>query len=639
MLRKRNKCFVIVSCLITVLCLAYFIPINQISDTVQSENPMDVELEPQNDTKFEGIPMFQTSAEGDDYVDAVETVNFGNHTSPPPSGMGEDSESFTVLTEGMYNHTTWTNVLTHDSFTSLPTGWSDNNIHYFFEIPFVAPFPFGPTGTGASYIHCSPVSTMGYDQVRFSLILVCYSSEVYVDFYNSSSSWNQQGSFPSTGPVFTQISFSSTDSQYLHENFSVRIRTDSASDMYVAHSWKIDGGMDYTHARIDTTYKFTGVDFANFTFNDLIVEFGEDTSSEVLDFRFDSGDSTPDSVVAVNKSSTFSVDIQPYLTGPECYVSIRDVFDLTDNQTDYWKISRMYIRHTNSEPQNDQTPTCVNLDDGNNLYARHKLYEFTTSVVDYNGVSQIEFVELRSYDSSMTELRWAVRFDEDNKTFTEEAGASFIELVGSEYVNNSQYIYITFRMYIEWDHPNSTGDCLQQYVEDSFGASDEDTYFVNYDYETRLDIIGLSLNDGNGVNNWGDVNGEFTASGTLIYFGSSNIVTSEDFDVWVSAPLTSGAGPWSGETDESGYFTIIVEADDTPGIDIYSFDVVLIGTGQEGESHLHSIIQSTYICTTGNGSIISGGYDIVHLSIVGVVGFAAGAILVFGVSVVRKKKL
>lgn len=415
-----------------------------------------------------------------------------------------------------------------------------------------------------------------------------------MDFYNSSSNWNQQGTIP-TGSGYTQISFSSSDSQYLHDNFRVRIRTESASEFYLAHSWKIDGGMDYTHARIDTTYKFTGVDFANFTFNDLIVEFGEYTSSEVLDFSFESGDSTPDIIVASNQNSTFSVNLQPYLTGSECYVNIRDVFDLADNQTDSWQITRMYIRHANSPPKNDQTPRCTNLDDGDNLYARHNLYEFTTSVLDYNGVSQIEYVELRSYDSTMTHLRWAVRFDEDNKTFTEEAGMSFIELVGSDYVNTSNHLYITFRIYIEWEHPDSTDDCLQQYVEDSFGDSDEDTYFVDYDYETRLDISGLSLNDEEGVNNWGDINGEMTASGTLIYYGSSNIPTSSVFDVWASASLSSGAGPWIHDSLDLGYFTITMETDDTPGIDIYSFDVVLNGTGPEGESYLHSVVQSTYI--------------------------------------------
>ena len=504
-MQLRDKKTVVVCLISIMLCLVIVPKDTQFAASIQDAaiGIIDENTLYQPEAIMEGERVFHTSAAGDDYADSFHSVVLGTNVTGPPSGMGEDSTSATELTESYYTEISWTNLMTQTSFTSLPSGWEDNNMNYGGGYFYAG---IGFVGTG--YIACSGVSTTGHDTVRFTVLgqSAIYDGGVYIDFYDSSSNWDQIGIIPVEGEQ--EYIFSSTDSQYKHSNFRVRYRfvQNGFMELCTGTNWRIDVEDDTEARGLDITYKFTDVDFDNFTSEQLYVEFDSNSSSEYLDFRFESGDTTPDFLIGDDQNSTFNVDIHSYLDGSECYVNIRDEYRDDDDNTDYWRISRMYIRLTNAVPENDAVPTCTNLDDTDNLYAHHKLYEFNTSVVDADGYSHFDYVELRSYDASMTELRWAVRFDEDTDTFTEEAGMSYINLTGSEFFKSTNYINITFKLYVEWEHPDSSDDCLVQYVRDSSGDFDEDTYLVNYDYVTRLDIHGLTLDDGTGASNWGNIN-------------------------------------------------------------------------------------------------------------------------------------
>jgi len=552
----------------------------------------DSSFQQQEDVIIEGQPVFQTASAGDDLVDSVDTLIYGTQVNPPPQGMGGYSES-TDITEAPFHPITWTNLMTQSHFISLPSGWTDSFITY-------ADLDFNSDGSSSTgYIYSSAVSTSTYDIVSFTCYFDYYDpiggASVYIEFYDSSSNWDVVGTVPSGSE--NECTFSSTSSEYQHANFMVRVRYSDfiVTQMLSGNNWRIDGGDVTTAYRFKAIYVFTGVDHSSFNFEMLCVEFESITSTEYLDFRFETGDSSPDILVQDDRFTDFQVDIHPYLNGSTCYVEITDDFQVGDADADTWKIDRMYIWLANAPPINDQTPACTNLDDGDNLYARNKLYEFSTSITDNDGYSHIDYVELSSLNTGGTITRWTVRFDEDTNTFSEEYGSSIITLMNSSFTKSGNDLDVTFKLYIEWEHPDSTDDRLSQYVRDGEGASDTDYYLVNYDYETRLDITGNTIDDGIGTSNRGDVDSTATASGTVTYFGSSINPPSDEVDVWASAALHSGNGPWSDTTLSSGNFAITIDADDVVGIDTYYYSVVFESAGSSGDNHLAGSESNTYI--------------------------------------------
>ena len=251
----------------------------------------------------------------------------------------------------------------------------------------------------------------------------------------------------------------------------------------------------------------------------------------------------------------------------------------------------------NSVPVNDATPTCTNLDDTDNLYGRYKLYEFSVSTTDADGYADINYIELRLYDYGTTTLRWTVRYTESTNAFTEESGASYIELTGSTYNKDGSNLDVTFKLYIEWAHGDWTDDDLYQYVIDGSSITDTDSYDSNYDYETRLDFLAYSLDDGDGTPDRGTYyeDDSITASGTVIYFGSGdNYPASGEVDVWVHC-VDVTFSPWSDTTLTSGVFSMTVDSDEAVGLDSYWFKVLAEGTGPWGADLCHVVHWDTYI--------------------------------------------
>ncbi|MHA3964522.1 MAG: hypothetical protein AM325_013390, partial [Candidatus Thorarchaeota archaeon SMTZ1-45] len=250
----------------------------------------------------------------------------------------------------------------------------------------------------------------------------------------------------------------------------------------------------------------------------------------------------------------------------------------------------------NIVPTNDSAPLLTNADDTDNMYARYKYYLITSSVSDNDGAWDIDYVELTLYDDTRSQVIWVVRYTASTDSFTIQVGSAYITLgVGSSASVIGQTMSIVWEIKIDWDHMDLTNVDVKQYVTDG-SDSDEDFYEVNWDIETRLEIIGLTVDDGSGTSKRGSLDGAFAISGTIRYSGSSLNPLSNETDVWVSATqYGTNVGPWSDLTLVSGFFSVTCFADDVVGQDTYTVIVVEEGSGSGGSSLLQSGVQDTYI--------------------------------------------
>ncbi|MHA2395526.1 MAG: hypothetical protein ACXAC0_02390 [Candidatus Thorarchaeota archaeon] len=598
-----KKRLLIIGLFLVLFCFAFVTPESEfllqteLSDPEDTTTSPETDLSPLEEVVIEGEPVFIRSEVGDDYVDSTYTITHGTLVNGPPVGMGSSSTTSTDITEEYYSTTSWTNLMTQSTFTALPSGWTDSLMTY-----SGGDFHADPLSPGG-YIYCSPVSTSSYDDVRFTVYcrwnrISGSGGVVYVEFYDSSSNWDVVGTVPMNS-VQNQV-FSSADSQYQHANFRVRVRYSGFGELthfLNGNNWIIDGGSIDTGHRFDMVWRFTDVDYNTFYSEELVVDFDGTSSTDYLDYWFEAGDSTPDSSVYSHQSGGFTANIHDKLTGSTCYLRISDEHKSGDGDQDTWKIDRLFIRLTNAIPVNDQAPSCTNLDDTDYLYARYKIYEFSTSFYDADGYSHIDIVELRSYDSLGLSLRWTVRYNETSNEWTIPAGSSYITLATPSVVKSGSNLDITIQLYIEWDHPDTTDDSLRQFVIDESGNFDQDDYLVQYNYETRLDLEDDSFGDLHGTAMRGPVNGQIWGFAYVIYLGSASSLhpPSSEVDVWTSATLNSGAGPWSDTTLSGGQFSMNVTADNVTGYDTYSFKVVLEGEGFSGIDQLHHSVANGYI--------------------------------------------
>ena len=598
----RPNHIVIIGVAAVILCLLFASPtlnLPGLENTLQTQ-PSEESLAPQevDEIVIEGEPVFVTSSAGDFYPSSTEAVIWGSQVNGPPLGMGENSATSTDITESYFLYSEYPNLMTQSSFSSpLPAGWEDSGLSY-----SGGNFQYDQIST-SGYLICPAISTVGYEEVEFTIYasldwIGMATGSVHVWFYDSTGNWDDMGYIPDTGPTGTNHDFASSSAQYQHSGFRVRITYTGFNMLAVFFSgtnWRIDARNDITGYRANIIYEFTGIDYGTFLSERLYVDFDSSSSVEYLDFYFEAGDSTPDALVRSHVNTDFNIDIHALLTGSTCYVMITDELQAGDGDADTWRIDRMYIKLSNAVPINDQPASCSNLNDGDNLYAWFDLYEFHSSVTDADGYTHLDYVELSCYDAPGTGLRWRVRFDEDTNVFSVQAGASYITLGASSFTKSGSNLDVTFRMYINWEHPDSSDDCLYQYVRDSEGGSDGDYYLVNYDYETRLAISGNSIDDGIGTDYRGDISSTATAAGTVTYLGSTIHPLTDMVDVWISAPLHSGAGPWSDATLDSGDFSMTIDTDDAVGIDTYTYRVVPESAGFGGANLLAGSETNTYI--------------------------------------------
>ncbi|MFX1482859.1 MAG: hypothetical protein ACFFCP_06675 [Promethearchaeota archaeon] len=251
----------------------------------------------------------------------------------------------------------------------------------------------------------------------------------------------------------------------------------------------------------------------------------------------------------------------------------------------------------NSAPVNDAAPNLANPDDTDNLYARYNFYIITSSVSDADGYNDIEYVELTLYDDSRTTPVWTVRYMVSGGIFSVESGDAYINMSASSFaVGAGNNLDVTWYIKIDWDHSDLIDVDMRQYVYDGIIGA-EDFYESNWDVETRLEITGLTIDDGSGTTNRGPLDGAFSVSGTLIYLNSvDNYPLTNETDVWVSSSeYGTSTGPWSDFTLTAGQFGLTVYADDEVGQDTLTVKAVDEAGGSGGTDLLNSITQSTYI--------------------------------------------
>jgi len=247
-----------------------------------------------------------------------------------------------------------------------------------------------------------------------------------------------------------------------------------------------------------------------------------------------------------------------------------------------------WITPANFAPINNGAPILLDPDDIDNIYARLRMYHILSSVFDYDGYTDIDYIELSLWDNNREIEVWRVRYTVANNSFKVISGDSFIYLSPSSlYLPGINRLNVTWSIKIDWDHMHMVDADVKQEVFDSIGESAEDWYEVNWDIETRLDYTSgglptLSYHHGNiGTD-------DLDALGNVIYYGSSSLLSplANETDVWV---IHDYEGSWSGDIDSSGLLSVSgIGSSSLVRLNTYTFKIVVAGQGPAGTDLYYS---------------------------------------------------
>jgi len=343
---------------------------------------------------------------------------------------------------------------------------------------------------------------------------------------------------------------------------------------------------------VDDASPFNGVQ-ANFT---LTVTYDyDDATCTTYQLVIDRNSTWWHSFTNTNKTLFVDTNTDTTYNYSVRLINSESTYDITSFATNTQQV--VWAPVPNVAPTNDAGPVLTNPDDTDNMYARFRYYIITSTVTDTNGYSDIDYVDLSFYDDAQTGAVWTVRYTVAGDSFSVQLGGAYIDLHATSYATPAgNSITITWFIKIDWDHIDLTDIDTRQYVDDG-ALTDDDYYESNWDVETRLSVTGLSVDDGSGTADRGDLDGSFTLSGTLIFYGSiDDNPLSNETDVWVIASeYGTNVGPWSDTTLTAGQFSLTVYADDTVGLDTYTVRAVAEGAGAGGTDLLQSTTQDTYI--------------------------------------------
>jgi hypothetical protein len=360
-----------------------------------------------------------------------------------------------------------------------------------------------------------------------------------------------------------------------------------------------------TNYRLDLEMGWTALDYSR-TYEELCIYGGtQGTENLNVDVWNAAGSAWVNVIADIQAAQWNNVSITTYLTSAALEVRFIDTTLTGDGTTaDAWQIDAVLVHvwTPNVAPVNDAAASCLNPDDGDNLYARYRIYNFSVSVQDQDGYGDINYVQLSCWNGSPVVggiSLWAIRYTQATNVMTEEAGASYVAAVGVQYTKSGPNLDIWLNVKVEWAHPSYNDFDLKQYVIDNSNATDTDNYdTLNYDYVSILDFSTFGLNDGALNGTHGDYNsvGSITASGTTTYLGfASRYPPSNETDVWISCSDCAGS-PWDRANQwDPGGFAIAVDSDDVVGLDTYAFKAVNENAGSGGTSLLHAIHAANYV--------------------------------------------
>ncbi|NHJ12962.1 MAG: hypothetical protein EAX95_04760 [Candidatus Thorarchaeota archaeon] len=228
----------------------------------------------------------------------------------------------------------------------------------------------------------------------------------------------------------------------------------------------------------------------------------------------------------------------------------------------------------NFAPFNNGAPILLNPDDTDSMFSRLRYYYIRSSVVDYDGASDINYLELALLDNSRTIEIWRVRFVLATQTFSIIVGSQYISLAGSTYFELGYQLNVTWSIKIDWAHFDMVNVDTRQYVVDSLAVTDTDFFESNWDIETRLDYSSApSLSDDHGNVNTNNLQ----ATGSVVYYGSLVSPLANETDVWV---IHDFSGTWTGDVDILGDFTIAnIGSSASVRLNTYTFKIVIAGAG------------------------------------------------------------
>ncbi|MHA2198225.1 MAG: hypothetical protein ACXABN_00005 [Candidatus Thorarchaeota archaeon] len=259
---------------------------------------------------------------------------------------------------------------------------------------------------------------------------------------------------------------------------------------------------------------------------------------------------------------------------------------------------------SNFAPFNNGAPTLVNPDDSDNLYSRLRFYFITSSIVDYDGYTDVDYIELSLWDNSRLFEVWRVRYTSATQSFSIESGSEYIQLISGLNLSIGSLINVTWSIKIDWDHFDLQNIDVQQFVIDSVATSDADWFESDWDVETRLDYsIMPSLSD-----DWGDVDtADLQASGRVVYYGSSSSPLSNETDVWV---IHDFSGSWSGNINGIGELSVSgIGSSSLVRLNTYTFKVVGDGLGSASADLFYTTSPTSTFITDRIEFYISGVED------------------------------
>jgi len=337
------------------LTIAILLFIVGIGPTVTSDNSLFIEEAGEEIKPHEA--QYAIAEEIHHYVNDTLSNPLGIHTSPPPSGMGVDNEDATTLTETQYSSSSWSTIQSQSTFSSTPSGWSASGIDYFGGY-------FLDDGGFSGSLESSTVNTTDSSEVRFTLNIggTWDPQLITVYFWNTTNEWAHIGDFED-GSEGDQ-SFSSTSVQFRLPGFKVRVTYGifSGSESFQANDWRVEKRTPWNYHAFQGVYTFSDLSYNTHSIEELVIDFSiGGGTTENLAFRFEAGDSSPDYLLSIPDTSgnvDIVVNISQYLTGPLCYLDIRDTSRSSgDGDASGWAIDRMYIRLSEPSPVWDDVPS------------------------------------------------------------------------------------------------------------------------------------------------------------------------------------------------------------------------------------------------------------------------------------------
>jgi hypothetical protein len=435
-----------------------------------------------------------------------------------------------------------------------------------------------------------------YEEVCINVGSIVGSEALNVSYWDGLG-WISLGQIVSTGWTnLTATSLSST-------SYTIRLRGAEATNDVEQGSWTID--LITIHTWTDQTYSYeldleaqwTAASFDNN--NEYLCIYVGTTDAEDIVIEVWNGGGWINIYSDLQSNSWNNITVKTWLTSSTFTIRFRGGQEIGDSIESQWSIDAALLHTWNNIPSNDQQPEISNIDDGSFMYARAREYLVTANVSDQDGYTDIQSMRFSLYSDDRLTLYWSIEYDEDANLFgefTDPSNYITLDTVSSTALKLGSDIDITFQITIEWNHPDISNTDAQCIVIDSKSENSTDWYEVDWNIETRLNVIGINTDDNLGTVDRGDMDGQFFTSGTVTYYGSALNPQSTEVDVWIfGSEYGTNIGPWDDLALVSGFFNATCYADDEVGQDTYTIKVVEEGAGSGSSDLLYSSVVDTYI--------------------------------------------